>query len=359
MLPGLDGWAVTQEARREGIATPIMIVSARGSEHDKVHTLGIGADDYLAKPFGMRELVARVQALLRRSAPRRTSGGRSTDRRARASRSTPPAPRLPARGRGRVRRRRADADRVPAAAHAGAPAGPRADRDELQQRVWDVPYRARDRTVDVCVRKLREKLDRRSTHSYLHTQYGVGYRFDPIPRPPSDRYPRGMATVSTAPLPHRGRRGRAHARARPPGAPQRALPCAPERSIAALAETAADTSLHAVDRARRGARVLRRARPSRRWRAARCRARASLFETCSEMMMAIHRLPQPVIARVHGLATAAGCQLVAACDLAIAGEDARFATLRRRSASSARRRWSKCPARSDASARSRCCSPAT
>ena len=51
-----------------------------------------------------------------------------------------------------------------------------------------------------------------------------------------------------------------------------------------------------------------------------------LFDTCSEMMMAIHRLPQPVIAQVHGIATAAGCQLVAACDLAIASEDARFAT---------------------------------
>src|SRR6476469_9558188 len=67
MLPGLDGWALTQEARREGIATPILIVSARSSEHDKVHALEIGADDYLAKPFGMRELVARVQAAVRRS----------------------------------------------------------------------------------------------------------------------------------------------------------------------------------------------------------------------------------------------------------------------------------------------------
>ena len=67
MLPGVDGWALTQEARREGIATPILIVSARSSEHDKVHALEIGADDYLAKPFGMRELVARVQALLRRT----------------------------------------------------------------------------------------------------------------------------------------------------------------------------------------------------------------------------------------------------------------------------------------------------
>jgi DNA-binding response OmpR family regulator len=56
------------------------------------------------------------------------------------------------------------------------------DRDELQQRVWNVPYRARDRSVDVCVRKLREKLDRRSAYSYIQTQYAVGYRFDPTPQ---------------------------------------------------------------------------------------------------------------------------------------------------------------------------------
>jgi enoyl-CoA hydratase/carnithine racemase len=55
-------------------------------------------------------------------------------------------------------------------------------------------------------------------------------------------------------------------------------------------------------------------------------AARELFDTCSDLMMALHRLPQPVIAQVHGVATAAGCQLVAACDLAIASEDARFAT---------------------------------
>src|SRR4030088_238331 len=67
MLPGVDGWAFTQEARREGIATPILIVSARGSEHDKVRAVDSGAHASLAKPFGMRELVARTQALLRRT----------------------------------------------------------------------------------------------------------------------------------------------------------------------------------------------------------------------------------------------------------------------------------------------------
>ena len=60
-------------------------------------------------------------------------------------------------------------------------------RDELQQRVWGMPYRHRDRTVDVCVRKVREKLDRRSAaYSYLHTHYGVGYRFAAEPKSGED-----------------------------------------------------------------------------------------------------------------------------------------------------------------------------
>src|SRR5215470_9656580 len=66
MLPERDGWSVIQEARAEGIGTPIVVVSARGTEHDRVHALEIGADDYLVKPFSMRELVERVGAAARR-----------------------------------------------------------------------------------------------------------------------------------------------------------------------------------------------------------------------------------------------------------------------------------------------------
>src|SRR5437660_12739537 len=66
MLPGLDGWSLIESARAEGIGTPIIVVSARGTEHDRVHALQIGADDYLVKPFSMKELVARVQAAARR-----------------------------------------------------------------------------------------------------------------------------------------------------------------------------------------------------------------------------------------------------------------------------------------------------
>src|SRR5689334_17291409 len=66
MLPELDGWKLIETVRAEGIGTPIVVVSARGTEHDRVHALEIGADDYLVKPFSMRELVARVGAAARR-----------------------------------------------------------------------------------------------------------------------------------------------------------------------------------------------------------------------------------------------------------------------------------------------------
>src|SRR5687767_2309514 len=66
MIPAQDGWSVIEAARAEGIGTPIVVVSARGTEHDRVHALEIGADDYLVKPFSMKELVARVRAAARR-----------------------------------------------------------------------------------------------------------------------------------------------------------------------------------------------------------------------------------------------------------------------------------------------------
>jgi DNA-binding response OmpR family regulator len=171
MLPGTDGWRITETLRAEGIETPIVIVSARGSEHDKVHALGIGGDDYLSKPFGMRELVARVEAVLRRAGMKAAAGSE------------------PIVAEGLV----IDPD-LHAAILEGSDvgllyvlAGERGralSRDQLQQRVWGIPHRHRDRTVDVCVRKLRDKIDRRAVgHTYIQTHYGVGYRFDAVPKP--------------------------------------------------------------------------------------------------------------------------------------------------------------------------------
>ena len=115
MLPARDGWSIIESARAEGIPTPIVVVSARGTEHDRVHALEIGADDYLVKPFSMKELVARVRAASRTGAsPRRRATRRADRDRGAAHR--------PARRPG-VRRRRkrgAHSDRVSAALPARA-----------------------------------------------------------------------------------------------------------------------------------------------------------------------------------------------------------------------------------------------
>ena len=74
MLPQLDGFHVLRALRERGVATPVLILTARGEETDKVRGLRLGADDYVTKPFGLLELLARVEALLRR-----TSGARATD----------------------------------------------------------------------------------------------------------------------------------------------------------------------------------------------------------------------------------------------------------------------------------------
>jgi DNA-binding response OmpR family regulator len=178
MLPGTDGWKLIETARNEGIGTPILVVSARGTEHDRVHALELGADDYLVKPFSMKELIARVGAAARRGvraeAPRRGEpidveelrldpgnvqayvGGESAE-------LTPTEFRLLyalAMERGRVM-----------------------TRDELLQKVWGRRATHRDRTVDVFVRKLREKVDERApAHTFLQTRYGVGYKLDPLPK---------------------------------------------------------------------------------------------------------------------------------------------------------------------------------
>ena len=134
-----------------------------------------------------------------------------------------------------------------------------------------------------------------------------------------------MATVSTTPLRIEDAAG---VRTLVLNRPERrnALSLALLRDLlAALADTAADTAIHSVIVRGEGpafcaghdlAEMTGCSLPDAR----------ELFDTCSELMLAIHRLPQPVIAQVHGIATAAGCQLVAACDLAVASDEARFAT---------------------------------
>ena len=114
MLPLIDGWKVIETARSEGIGTPIVVVSARGSEQDRIHALEIGADDYLVKPFSMKELVARVRVAARR-------GVRAQDaapERARELVELDRSPRCASWARGPVVRPRAHAPRAPSSRRA-------------------------------------------------------------------------------------------------------------------------------------------------------------------------------------------------------------------------------------------------
>jgi DNA-binding response OmpR family regulator len=178
MLPGTDGWRLIESAREEGIGTPILVVSARGTEHDRVHALEIGADDFLVKPFSMKELVARVQATARRGTrPVQEQRGEEIE----------------------IEELRIDPREVQAYVdgesagltptefrllYALALEGGRVvTRDELLQRIWGRRETHRDRTVDVFVRKLREKIDKRAEkHTFIQTRYGVGYKLEALPK---------------------------------------------------------------------------------------------------------------------------------------------------------------------------------
>jgi DNA-binding response OmpR family regulator len=178
MLPGADGWKLIEIARNEGIGTPILVVSARGTEHDRVHALELGADDYLVKPFSMKELIARVGAAARRGV------------RAQEPRRGDPI---------EIEELKLDPNNVQAYVDGTSAeltptefrllyalaleTGRVLTRDELLQKVWGRRATHRDRTVDVFVRKLREKVDQRAPrHSFLQTRYGVGYKLEPLPK---------------------------------------------------------------------------------------------------------------------------------------------------------------------------------
>jgi DNA-binding response OmpR family regulator len=178
MLPERDGWSVIETARAEGIGTPIVVVSARGTEHDRVHALEIGADDFLVKPFSMKELVARVRAAARRGVrPPETPRGEAIE--VEELRIDPREVQAYVGGE--------SADLTPTEFRLlyalALEAGRVVSRDELLQRLWGRRETHRDRTVDVFVKKLREKLDRpTATHTFIQTRYGVGYKFEPQPK---------------------------------------------------------------------------------------------------------------------------------------------------------------------------------
>jgi two-component system, OmpR family, response regulator ResD len=173
MLPRIDGLEVFRRIR-ETTSTPVIMLTARGEEADRIVGLEIGADDYVTKPFSPREVVARVRAVLRRAeaAPQSDAaeivhGDLRIDRQKRevTHRGEP------------VRLTRKEFDLLTTLA---ASPGTAFSRSRLLEEVWDFAWGGDVSTVTVHIRRLREKIEPDPSHpSHLLTVWGIGYRFDP------------------------------------------------------------------------------------------------------------------------------------------------------------------------------------
>lgn len=173
MLPGINGFQVLQQVRRSGLQVPVLMLSARGEEQDKVDGLELGADDYVVKPFALRELLARVRAALRRRAvPAARPPGVLT----RGELRIEPDRRRASVGCSELRLRPKEFGLLVALAlEPGRVFG----RQELLDSIWGDDVIVDERTVDVHISWLRGKLhDAGLEENCIRTVYGAGYRFE-------------------------------------------------------------------------------------------------------------------------------------------------------------------------------------
>lgn len=172
MLPYINGLDLCRLLRQEGITTPILMLSAKGTETDVVVGLEIGADDYLAKPFGMRELIARCRSLLRRA-------NRQPQLQEQLVIQFQEIALYPQECRVTVREEAASLSPKEFTLLELFMNNPRRvfSRDQLLERVWGIDFMGDSKTVDVHIRWLREKLELDpSNPQYIITVRGFGYR---------------------------------------------------------------------------------------------------------------------------------------------------------------------------------------
>lgn len=172
MIPKMDGFALCRKLRAEGNATPVLMLTAKGEEPDKIRGLDIGADDYVTKPFSLPELLARVRALLRR-----TPEG--------APKSLPDSLRI---GDVFLNFKKYEATKGDTAmslspkefgilAYLASRKGEAVTRDELLDEVWGYDLYPTTRTVDNHIAQLRSKIENNPAEPrYLLTVHGVGYK---------------------------------------------------------------------------------------------------------------------------------------------------------------------------------------
>lgn len=171
MLPGISGFDVCRKARSQNIDTPIILLTARSEELDKVLGLELGADDYVTKPFSLRELLARIKVILRRTALRSNGMAGNTVTIGKLCVS--------------FEAYEAFQDGVPVKMshrefeilhllyrHAGKIVG----RDDFLDQVWGMDYQPSTRTVDNFIVSLRQKIDSPGTAQHIITVHGVGYK---------------------------------------------------------------------------------------------------------------------------------------------------------------------------------------
>ena len=170
MMPGMSGWDVCRELRTKGLDVPVIMLSARGEEVDRVRGLELGADDYVTKPFGLRELLARIRAVLRRPGARQkiqefAFGDVRVHLRGRQV----------FKGGREVRLTRKEFDLL---CYLVEHRGDVITRDQLLDEVWGYDQFPTTRTVDTHILRLRQKFEDDPEHPrFILTVHGQGYRF--------------------------------------------------------------------------------------------------------------------------------------------------------------------------------------
>ena len=180
MLPGKDGYEICRELRSEGIEIPIIMLTAKSEEVDKVLGLEFGADDYIAKPFGIRELLARIKAVLRRVDMNGTPSGDSGESEENAE-SITAGDIVIDQSRHEVTVKGTIIDltykEYELLSFLAKHRGRVYSRDELLDKVWGIDYVGETRTVDVHIRHLRQKLgENQNGDDYIETIRGRGYK---------------------------------------------------------------------------------------------------------------------------------------------------------------------------------------
>ena len=168
MLPQLDGLAIIERLREKGIGTPVLVLSALGSVDDRIRGLKAGGDDYLTKPFALAELLARIEALLRR----RASPAHTTTRLKVEDLEFDLLARRVTRG---GRELELTVRELKLLEFLMRRAGQVVTRTMLLEGVWDLHFDPQSNLIDVHISRLRQAIDRNSDHPLIHTVRGSGY----------------------------------------------------------------------------------------------------------------------------------------------------------------------------------------